>query len=146
VQVSVAPVLGTVPVAFQTDVALSPSGNYNGDGHDLRLLAWDGTNWNAQSFVFTNNSAVLAGVTNFAPLALVQFIAPPLALSVGTNGFTFQLTPIANCTQTLERSTNLVTWTPVMTFTPTNSAPMTLKDVNAPADNAYYRMRLDIPK
>lgn len=146
VQVSVAPILGTAPVAFQTDVALSPSGNYNGDGHDLRLLAWDGTNWNAQSFVFTNNSAVLAGVTNFAPLALVQFVAPPLALSVGTNGFTFQLTPIANCTQTLERSTNLVTWTPVMTFTATNSTPMTLQDVNAPADNAYYRMRLDIPK
>jgi hypothetical protein len=146
VQISVAPVLGATPVVFQTDVALSPSGSYHGDGHDLRALAWDGTNWNRQSFVFTNNTVVLAGVTNFTPLALVQFIAPPLALHIGTNGFVFQFTPSANCSQTLERSTNLVTWTPVMTFTPTNSTPMTLQDANAPADNAYYRMRLDIPQ
>ena len=146
VQISVAPILGTGPVAFQTDVALSPRGNYSGDGRDLRVLAWDGTNWNTQSFIFTNNTAVLPGVTNFAPLALAQFKAPPLAVNVGTNGFGFQITPIPHCSQTLERSTNLVTWTPVMTITPTNAAPLTLQDFNAPADKAYYRIRLDLPQ
>jgi hypothetical protein len=146
VQASVSPILGTGPIAFQTDVALSPSGNYNGDGHDLRVFAWDGTNWNSRAFVFTNNTAVLAGLTNLPPLVIAQFVAPPLALQAGANGFTFQLAPIANCSQTLERSTNLVNWTPVMTFTPTNSTPMTLEDSNAPMDKAFYRMRLTVPQ
>jgi hypothetical protein len=145
-QINISPVLGAGPVAFQTDVALAPSGDYNGNGHDLRVLAWNGTNWTSQPFTFTNNTAVLAGVTNFSPLALAQFTAPTLALHAGTNSFTFQLTPVANCSQTLERSTNLVTWIPVTTITPTNSAPMTLQDLTAPADKAFYRMRLDIPQ
>ncbi len=150
VQVGVAPILGNNPITFQTDVALSAGTNYSGNGHDLRVFAWTGTNWNSQAFTFTNNSAVLAGLTNVQPLAIVQFTAPPLAAPIapqlGTNGFAFQFTPMPNCSQTLERSTNFVNWTPIVTFTPTNAQPMTLVDTNAPADKAFYRMRLDIPQ
>ncbi len=150
VQVGVAPILGSNTIVFQADVALSVGANYSGNGHDLRVFAWTGTNWNSQAFTFTNNSAVLAGLTNAQPLAIVQFAAPPLAAPIapqlGTNGFVFQFTPVPNCSQTLERSTNLVDWTPVVTFTPTNALPMTLQDNNAPAGKAFYRMRLDIPQ
>jgi hypothetical protein len=151
VQVGVTPILGSNTIAFQADVALSAGANYTGNGQDLRVFAWNGTNWNSQAFTFTNNSAVLAGLTNVRQsLAIVQFIAPPLAAPIapqlGTNGFTFQFTPVPNSSQTLERSTNLVDWTPVMTFTPTNAQPMTLVDTNAPAGKAFYRMRLDIPQ
>jgi hypothetical protein len=146
IQASVSPILGTSPVAFQADVALSAGANYTGDGHDLRVLAWDGTNWNSQSFTFTNNTAVLAGVTNLPPLVVAQFIAPVPSLQPGTNGFALQFTLVPNCAQTLERSTNFVNWTPVMTFTPTNALPMAVTDSNAPSDKAFYRMRLNIPQ
>lgn len=151
VQANVLPILGAAPITFQADVGLAVGMGYIGDGHDLQMLAWDGTNWNTQPFVFTNNTAVLAGVTNLAaPLALVRFVAPllapqPGANGVGTNGFAFQFTPVPNCVQTLERSTNLINWTAVLTVTPTNSQPMTLVDTNV-MDKAYYRMRLDIPQ
>ena len=145
IQASVSPVLGAAPVTFQTDVALSVGANYTGDGHDLRVYAWNGTNWNSLAFTFTNNLAVIPGVTNLLPLAVAQFIAPPLAAGPGTNGFAFHFTPRANCVQILERTTNFVTWQTVATITPTNSAPMTLVDTNAPAGKAFYRMRLTIP-
>jgi hypothetical protein len=146
VQPNVSPVLGATPVTFQTDAALSAGANYNGDGHDLHVYAWSGTNWSALPFALTNNMVVLPGLTNLPPLAVVQFKAPTLAMaSSGTNGFTFQFTPQPFCQQTLERSTDFVTWTALATVTPTNALPMSLADTNAPADKAYYRMRLTIP-
>ena len=146
IQASVSPILGVSPIAFQADVALSAGANYSGGGHDLRVFAWDGTNWNARSFTFTNNTAVLAGVTNLPPLVVAQFIAPTPSLQPGTNGFVFQFTPVPNCVQTLERSTNFVNWTPVATFTPTNATPMSVTDSNAPVDKAFYRIHLSIPQ
>jgi hypothetical protein len=145
VQPTVSPILGTTPVTFQADVTLSPGANYTGDGHDLHVYAWTGTNWNLVPFSLTNSMVFLPGRTNLPALAVVQFKAPSLATATSTNGFAVHFTPQANTLQTLERSTNLITWTPIVTVTPTNSLPMSLEDTNAPADKAYYRMRVTIP-
>jgi hypothetical protein len=146
IQPTVSPILGATPVTFQTDVTLSPGANYTGDGHDLHLYAWSGTNWNTLQFSLTNGMVFLPGMTNLPALAVVQFKAPLLSVASAANGFTFQFTPQPFCQQVLERSTNFVAWTPVMTVTPTNSLPMSLTDTNAPSDKAFYRMRLIIPQ
>jgi hypothetical protein len=105
---------------------------------------WAGTNWISQPFAFNtnNNELVVGGVTNFSAFVISQIVPPQLALQSITNGFALQFTPVPNCAHTLERSTDLVTWTPVCTFTATNIQPVTLQDNAAPADKAYYRVKL----
>jgi hypothetical protein len=144
IQLGLSPVLGTSPVTYQADLALSV-GNYAGNGSDLQVLQWDGTNWTAKPFVFsaTNNSVVIQSVTNLSSFVVAQLIPPQLSIHPGTNGFAFSFTPIPNCAHTLERSTDFITWTPVTSFTPTNTQPMTLEDNAAPAGKAFYRLRLN---
>jgi hypothetical protein len=147
VAASLAPILGTNAVTFQADVALSAGANYTGNGGDLRVFAWSGTNWLSQPFVFdsVNHAAIVSGVTNLSAFTISQITPPQLNLQSDASGFTFQFTPVPNCEQALERSTDLVTWEPVTAFTPTNAAPVTLTDANAPADKAFYRVRVNVP-
>lgn len=147
VQLDLAPILGATPVPFQAALSLAANTNYSGNGSDLRAFRWDGTNWNSLAFAYdsTARAAVVAGVTNFSAYVLAQFTAPNLAMHASGGGFSFQLTPVPNCVQALERSTNLVNWTVVTIITPTNAQPITLQDNAAPADNAFYRLRLTIP-
>ena len=146
-QITLKPVTGTNAVNYVADIGLRAGDHYTGTGGDLRVHQWNGTGWTSQPFNFnpTNNEVLVAGVTNFSAFAVSQIIPPQLNIQNTTNGFAFQFTPVANDTHILERSTDLVTWTPIATNTATGAQPVTLQDNAAPADKAFYRLRLPLP-
>jgi len=146
-QMTLKPVTGTSAVNYIADVGLRVGENYTGNGGDLRVFQWGGTNWISQPFTFnlTNDEAVVGGVTNFSAFVVSQIILPQLSIQPSTNGFIFQFTPVPNCTHVLERSTNLVTWTPIATNAPATMQPETFQDDDAPPNNAFYRVLLDVP-
>jgi hypothetical protein len=133
------------PVTYTASVGLGAGNGYTGTGGDLRVFEWNCTNWTSEPFTYNaaNNEVVVPGVTNFSAFVVSQIVPPVLTAVSATNGFVLQLTPVPNCPETLERSTNLVTWTSVLTFTATNAQPITLDDSNAPMDNAFYRVQLN---
>jgi hypothetical protein len=145
--IAVKPITDANPVAYLADVSLRAGASYAGTGGDLRVYQWTGTNWISQPFSFnsTNNEVLVASLTNFSALVVSQIIPPLLTIQNSTNRFAFQFTPVPNCVQTLERSANLVTWTPVATATPGNSQPVTLQDSAPPAGRAFYRLSVDVP-
>ena len=146
-QLQARPVTGTNAVALQADIGLRAGDNYSGNGSDLRVYQWNGTNWTSQPFTFNpaNNQALIAGVTNFSAFVVSQIVPPNLSAQNSTNGFAFQFAPVANCPHVLERSTDLVNWTPIYTNTLPSSQPVTWQDTNAPAGNAFYRVHLIVP-
>ena len=146
-QLTLKPVNGTNVINYVADIGLRAGNNYTGNGGDLRVYQWCGTNWTSQPFNFnpTNNEVLVVGVTNFSAFVVSQIVPPQLNIQTVPNGFAFQFTPIANCANILERSTDLVTWTPMSTNTPTSAQPVTAQDTNAPNDKAFYRVRLNIP-
>jgi hypothetical protein len=88
---------------------------------------------------------LLTGLTNVSAFVVSQFTPPGLAIQAVTNGAAFHFIPVPNCSETLERSTDLVTWTAVSSFTATNAQPYAWSDTNAPADKAFYRLVLNLP-
>ena len=141
------PVTGTNCTAFSAEVGLRAGNAYTGNGSDLRVFQWGCSNWISQPFSFnpTNHEALISGVTHFSAFVISQIVPPTLAIQPVTNGFTFQFAPVPNCAHILERSIDLVTWTPVSTNMPAGPQPVTLQDTNAPAGNCFYRLVLDIP-
>jgi hypothetical protein len=131
-------------VSFAADVALSAGDNYTGNGSDLRVLQWNGACWNVQAFAFNaaNNQVCVTGLTNLSAF-VVSRLSPQLSIQAGAGGFNIPLTPFANVTYTLQRSTDLVTWTSVNTNTPTSEQPVTLQDPNPPAGQAFYRLQVN---
>ena len=146
-QLQARPVIGTNAVALQADIGLRAGDNYSGNGSDLRVYQWNSTNWTSQPFTFNpaNNQVLIAGVTNFTAFVVSQIVPPNLSAQNSTNGFAFQFAPVANCPHVLERSTDLVNWTPIYTNTLPSSQPVTWQDTNAPAGNAFYRVHLIVP-
>jgi hypothetical protein len=140
-QITVAPLSGTTPVALVANVALSAGDNYNGNGSDLRVLQWNGAGWTTQAFTFdaASNQVKVAGLTNLSAFVISR-LSPPLTIQAGVNGFNFQFTPFANVSYTLQRSTDLVIWTPVITNTPASEQPVTLQDASPPDGQAFYRL------
>ena len=134
-------------VAFQANVMLRAGDSYTGNGSDLRVYQWCGTNWISQPFTFNaaNGEAMVAGATNSAAYVISQIVPPRLSIQTASNGFAFQFAPVPNCVETLERSTNLVTWTPICSFTAPDAPSETLQDTNPPAGPAFYRLSLNIP-
>ncbi len=143
-QIQSLPLAGS-PVTYAATVGLRAGNAYNGAGSDLLVFEWNCTNWISQPFTYdaTNNEVTVPGVTNFSAFVVSQIVPPTLSIAAATNGYTFELTPVPNCPETLERSTNLRNWTPIVTFTATNAHPVTLEDSNAPAANAFYRLQLN---
>lgn len=143
-QIQSLPLAGT-PVSYTATVGLRAGNSYNGNGNDLRVFEWSCTNWVSEPFTYdaSDNEAVVPGVTNFSAFVVSQIVPPVLTALSATNGFAFQLTPVRNCPETLERSTDLKTWTAILTFTATNGEPVVLEDSNAPAGNAFYRLQLN---
>jgi hypothetical protein len=137
--------LTAAPATYTATVGLRAGNNHNGNGSDLRVFEWNGTNWVSQSFIYeaTNNEAYVSGVSHFSAFVVSQIVPPVLAIGSTTNGFAFTLTPVPNCPETLERSTDLKTWTSILTFTATNSQPITLQDSNYPGTKAFYRLQLN---
>ena len=146
-QIQARPVAGTNAVTFQADLDLRVGNAYTGDGTDLRLYQWNGTNWTSLPFGYnvTNHEVFISGLTNFSAFVVSQIVPPSLSIQPLTNGFTFQFAPIPNGLNILERSTDLATWTPVATNAPGSAAPILLQDTNTPTGRAFYRLRLDIP-
>jgi hypothetical protein len=141
-QVTARALSGAAGVAFLADVGLSVGDNYTGNGGDLRVLQWNGTSWSSPAFSFNaaNNEVWVAGLTNLSAFVVARLSAPPLSIQTGAHGFNLQFTPFANLSYTLQRSTNLVTWTPLTTVTPSSEQPLTLQDPAPPANQAFYRL------
>lgn len=146
-QITVKPVAGANPVTFQADVGLRAGENYSGNGNDLRVFQWNGATWTSQAFRFDSakHEALVAGITNSSVFVISAILRPQLSLGRGANGICVQFTPVPNCSHVLERSTDLVTWTPIATIQPTNSQPVTLPDGAAPPAKAFYRLRVQTP-
>ncbi len=138
------PVTGTT-VSYNANVGLRVGDSYGGNGNDLRVFEWNSTNWTSQPFAYNaaNHEVMLAGITNFSAFVISQIVPPDLGITTLSNGFAFQFAPVPNCPETFQRSTNLVTWTNLCTFTATNAQPIVLKDTNAPAGRAFYRIQLN---
>jgi hypothetical protein len=143
-QIQALPITGTSPVSLQATVGLRTGNNYSGSGNDLRVFQWENTNWLSRVFTYhaSNQEVLVAGVTNFSAFVVSQIVPPSLNIQPIANGFSFQFTSVPNCPETLQRSTDLVTWTPIYTFTATNNQPVTLQDSDAPASKAFYRLQL----
>ena len=141
------PLAGATNTALQADIGLRVGNNYSGNGNDLRVYQWNCTNWTSQPFTFNaaNSQVLVAGVTNFTAFVVSQIVPPTLSAQSLTNGFAFQFTPVANCPHVLERSTDLVNWTPIYTNTLSSAQPVIWQDTNAPAGNAFYRLLLNVP-
>jgi hypothetical protein len=146
-QLSLVPLLDTAPVTFIADLALSTGTNYTGNGSDLLVFQSTGTNWTARSFTYhaTHQQVRIAGVTNLSAFAVVQFTAPTLQLMASGANYHVGFVPVESLTHTLERSTNLIHWAALNVFTASNSLPVMLTDNAAPADRAFYRLRLNRP-
>ena len=144
-QLQVRPVIDVTPVTYTADVSLHSGAGYAGNGHDLRVYQWVGTNWMSEPFTFNTNSdeVYVPGVTNLSAFAVSQIIPPQLAIQAITNGYSFQFIPVPNCPETLQRSADLMHWSGLTQFTTTNAQPVTLLDTNVPAGNAFYRIQLN---
>ena len=74
---------------------------------------------------------------------------PPVVRNFGgalTNGvWQTQFNTYDSFHYTLQRSTNLMTWSDVTASTPGTGGAITLSDTNAMTDNAYYRVRASQP-
>jgi hypothetical protein len=147
VQLSLAPILGTTPVTFAADLALTTGTNYSGSGSDLLVFQSTATNWTALPFTYhaTNHQVRVAGVTNLSAFVVVQFTAPTLQLTANGATYNVGFVPVASLTHTLERSTNLTHWSALSSFTSSNSLPVVLADNTAPEGKAFYRVRLNQP-
>jgi hypothetical protein len=143
--IAVKPVSGTGALTYLADVGLRAGAGYTGTGGDLRVYQWNCTNWISQPFTFnvTNDEILVAGVTNFSALVVSQIVPPQLNIQTIADGFAFRFSPVANCAHILERSTDLVTWTPILTNTPASAQPITLQDTNVPVGEEFYRLLLN---
>jgi hypothetical protein len=146
-QITLRPVSGNNPVNYVANIGLRAGDNYTGSGGDLRLFQWTGTNWTSapSQFDSASHEVLVAAVTNFSAFVVSQIIPPQLHIQTITNGVALQFAPVPNCAGTLQRSSDLATWTPISTFTATNAPAVTLRDTNAPAGKAFYRLLLNLP-
>ena len=144
-QVTLKPMDGASTVNFQAALGLQAGKSYAGNGNDLRVYQWNATNWVQQPFTYdpTKRETIISAVTNFSAFVVSQITPPQLSIQSVAGGFTFQFVPVPNCVETLERSADLATWTPVRTFTATNVQLVTLQDASGPAGKAFYRLRLN---
>jgi len=138
---------GTNRVSFSATLGLRAGSTYAGDGSDLRVYQWCGDHWISQPFAFNaaNNQVLVSSVTNFSAFVISQIKPPALNIRAAANSFAFQFAPVANCQHILERSSDLLHWTPVLTNTPDGSQPVSLQDTNPPPGKSFYRVRVNIP-
>jgi hypothetical protein len=115
----------TVPASYDFRVATFSISSYS-DAYSLDSLLAHGT------------------VDN---IALVTPPPPVGPLSGGFNGaqWEMQFASRTNWLYTLERATDLLTWSAAAPTTPGNGTVLTLSDTNPPAENAVYRVRAQRP-
>jgi len=145
--VTVTPMLVGELLQFNASLTFHIGAHYTADGSDLDAYSWNGTNWTRLAFNYDSiaKAVTLEHVTNSVALAVVQITTPSLAISRNGTGFQFQFIPVAHWVHTLERSTDLTTWSVIGEVTPTDTSATTLLDETPPADKAFYRLRLHRP-
>lgn len=135
-------------ILFTADIRWSPGQEYVGQGADLEVFSWnEESGWTRAHGGFDPASGefVVAGVTRLEPMALLQIMAPPLAVTREGDATRVEFTPMPGWRHTLERSTDLAAWSEVATETPSESAPVVWTDPHAPSNSAFYRLRLAPP-
>ncbi len=144
---AVKPTSGMAPVAASASVALRVGNAYQGDGSDLRLWQWAGTNW--QSLPFSYNAAARAvsslELTNLSAFVVSQYVPPAVAIQTEPGGYRFSFTPQPCVTYTLLRSAALgpdAAWTGLGSVTPTNAQPIALHDDTPAGTESFYRLQL----
>ena len=139
--------LGNGEVEFVADLSLRVGDSYSGDGSDLRVSQYNGTNWVSKPFTFSPGTLQVSvrRLTNFSAFAVTQIASPRLSVQTVANGLSFQFAPLSGYTNIFERSSDLIHWSVVQTFNPPSPASVILQDPNPPADNAFYRLRLNAP-
>lgn len=147
VELGIAPILGATPVTFTADLSLSAGTNYSGLGSDLLVFQSSGTNWSALPFTYhaTNHQVRVTSITNLFTFVVVQFTAPTLQLTASGANYHVSFTPVASLMHTLERSTNLIHWAALSSVTASNALPVVLTGTAAPAEKAFYRVKLSQP-
>ncbi|HKS36374.1 MAG TPA: hypothetical protein VJW76_04230 [Verrucomicrobiae bacterium] len=145
VRLSLSSLPGTNAVAFRADLGLSAGESYDGNGDDLEVVQWNGSNWVRQAFTFdsTNNRAHVAGVTNLAAFVVFQVRAPQLSINRVTGSFEIQFIPVPGWEHTLERTTDFQDWATASRVTPAGNQVVTWEDNTPPAGWAFYRLHLE---
>jgi hypothetical protein len=141
-QMNVAPISGATPVSYAANAALA-AGNYLGDGSDLRVLAWGGTNWDSLAFSYNaaSNQVCITGQTNLSAVVISQ-LSPEMCIQSGASGVRINFTAFASVAYVLERSCDLLHWNAVNTNTATAIGPVTMQDPAPPSTAAFYRLHL----
>ncbi len=144
-QAAARPIAGATNVALLADVGLSVGTNYAGIGGDLRVLQWNGTNWISPAFSYDQASreAWVAGLTNLSAFVVAQLSPPALSIQKEADGVYFEFVPFAGLSYTLQRSTDLLSWTPIGTATAESEQSLTMEDAAPPAQAAFYRLRVN---
>ena len=146
-QITVKPLTGTNAVSLTADVGLRTGASYNGNGVDLSVYQWNGSSWNRPPFTYNSatHKVQLTGLTSLSAFVITQLPPVTLALQPRTNGVVLSFIPVAGWQNTLERTTDFVTWTPLSTNTPGNTNAIIVTNTAPPAGGAYYRVRLNLP-
>src|SRR5581483_1845994 len=144
---AVKPISGTAPVTASVSVGLRVGDAYQGDGSDLRLLQWLGTNWQSTPFSYSANTRQVATLvlTNLSAFVVSQYTSPSFAAQAEAGGFRFSFTPQAYVTYTLQRSAVVgpaASWTTLSSVTPTNTQTAVLHDDAPVGAQAFYRLQL----
>jgi len=144
-QVVARPIAGATNVALLADIGLSVGANYPGTGGDLRVLQWNGTNWISPSFIYdqANREVWVAGLANLSAFVVAQLSSPALSIQKGANGVYFEFVPFAGLSYTLQRATDLSSWTPIGTVTAESEQSLTMLDAAPPAQAAFYRLQVN---
>lgn len=135
------------PVGCIADLTLTVGADYVGDGADLLLQQSVGTNWSLRPFSYNTATRQLLApnLTNLSAFVVTRTTAPPLSIVQETNGVAVRFVPMTGWLHLLDRSTNLMSWTPVHSLLATNAEPVTYRDEVAPLQQAFYRLGVRQP-
>jgi len=136
------PLTNTTPVTYAANLGLRVGDTYAGDGSDLVVYEWAGTNWAPVPGAFdaASRQVLLTGVTNLSAFTVSQIASPQAANTPVVGGSGLQFAPMPGVHYTLQRSVDFVNWTNLTSILATNSQPVTLQDFAPPADKAFYRL------
>lgn len=141
-KISAGSVTGANAITLTNDLALRVASGYLGDGADLVLLQWNGTNWDQPNFTYnvTNHMVQVDNVTNLSAFVISQLSVKP-QIQISPDGLHLGFSPFKGKQYTVERSVDLVHWTTVASMTAANEDDIVVKDPEPLTSAAFYRVR-----
>lgn len=137
------PVSGSNLITLTVNLGLRPGSDYAGNGADLLVHQWNGTNWDHPSFTYDSATRLvqLHQLTNLSAFVITR--SPPVKPQVQwmRDGVQLRFAPVAGGQYTIERSVDLVQWTVISNITAAANNPVVVADSTAPASAAFYRVR-----